>query len=472
MVCFRSDTFLKQMHADEISRSFCTMKKFIQSTLDRQVADLQRLVRIPSVSRGEPPEEGKPFGKTVFAALETALDIARGLGFERVWHTDGYAGVIEYGSGKETVGILAHLDVVPEGEGWTYPPYGAEIHNGRVYGRGTLDDKGAAVSALYALAAVKELGLPMKRKVRIILGTDEEIGSLGVEHYLKTEGAPDLSFTPDAEYPVVNSEMGILQSTYHAEGRFGIRCSVGTAANVIPGVVTAVLPCEAKAVPVPDGFEASFSENTITVTGRGGHASMPAFAKNALLAMMDILSRQALPAPDLNVVTDLNRLWRMDMHGETLGLDVTDDSGRTTYSPDVFRMDESGVTFICDCRHPFSLTAESILDSLDRAYGGISFSRVGQVIKPGHFMPADSELVSTLMRVYNRINQSNAKPLTMGGGTYARELPNAVAFGIVREGRDNLCHVPDEYIAIDDLLFNTEVMAEAIKQLAVLEKEA
>ena len=449
------------------------MKEFILSTLDRQVSDLQRLVRIPSVSRGEPPEEGKPFGKNVFAALETALDIARGLGFEKVWHTDGYAGVIEYGSGEETLGILAHLDVVPEGEGWTYPPYGGEIHDGRVYGRGTLDDKGAAVSALYALAAVKESGLPMKRRVRIILGTDEEIGSLGVEHYLKAEGAPDMSFTPDAEYPVVNSEMGILQSTYHMDGTFSVRCSVGTAANVIPGVVTAILPCEAKTVPVPDGFEASFLSNTVTVTGRGGHASMPEFAKNALLCMLDVLSRQPLPEADLKVVTDLNRLWQMDMHGETLGLDVTDDSGRTTYSPDVFRMDETGVTFICDCRHPFSLTADTILDTLDRAYGAISFVRTGQVIKPGHFMPADSELVSTLMRVYNVINRSDAKPLTMGGGTYARELPNAVAFGIVREGTQNLCHVPDEYIAIDDLLFNTEIMAEAIKQLAVQnEKEA
>ena len=444
------------------------MKDFIHRTLDQQVSDLQRLVRIPSVSRGEPPEEGKPFGKTVFAALETALDIARGLGFEKVWHTDGYAGVIEYGSGKETVGILAHLDVVPEGEGWTYPPYAAEIHDGRVYGRGTLDDKGAAVSAMYALAAVKDSGFPMKRKVRIILGTDEEIGSLGVEHYLKTEGAPDMSFTPDANYPVVNSEMGILQSTYHADGAFSVRCSVGTASNVIPGVVTATLPCEAKAVPVPDGFEAVFSGNAITVTGRGGHASMPALAKNALLAMMDILSRQPLPESDLKIITDLTRLWGMDTHGETLGLDVTDDSGRTTYSPDVFRMDESGVTFICDCRHPFSLKAETILDTLDHAYGAISFVRTGQVIKPGHFMPADSELVSTLMRVYNEINHSNTKPMTMGGGTYARELPNAVAFGIVREGCDNLCHVPDEYIAIDDLLFNTEIMAEVIKQLAVL----
>ena len=212
------------------------MKDFIRATMNAQICDLADLVRIPSVSRGEPPDVGKPFGKTVFRALEKALEIARNLGFEKVWHTDGYAGVIEYGEGEETLGILAHLDVVPEGQGWTYPPYGAEIHDGKMYGRGTVDDKGPAVSAMYALAAVKNSGLKMKRKVRIILGTDEEIGSLGVEHYLKKEGAPTMAFTPDAEYPVVNSEMGILQSTYRLEGKFGLKLSVGTAANVIPAV--------------------------------------------------------------------------------------------------------------------------------------------------------------------------------------------------------------------------------------------
>lgn len=442
------------------------MKKFICATMDRQIADLQRLVQIPSVSRGEPAEPGKPFGKTVFAALEEALRIARDLGFEKVWHVDGYAGVVEYGEGEETLGILAHLDVVPEGQGWTYPPYGAEIHNGRMYGRGTLDDKGAAVSALYALAAVKNSGVPMKRRVRIILGTDEEIGSLGVEHYLKVEGAPTMAFTPDAQYPVVNSEMGILQATYHADGPFGLRVSVGTAANVIPGVVTVKLPQPAKEVPVQEGFAASFEGDTITVTGRGGHASMPSLAKNALLAMINLLSWQDLPEPDASLVKALSERWAFDLHGESLGIDVTDESGRTTCSPDILVIDETGATFTCDCRHPFTLTADAILKAWDESYGACGFTRGKTVIKPGHFIPADTELVSTLMRVYRSISGSDTKPLTMGGGTYARELPNAVAFGIAREGEENLCHVPDESIALDDLMFNTEIMAEAILQLA------
>lgn len=442
------------------------MQKLIDEMMDRQIADLQRLVRIPSVSRGEPAEPGKPFGKTVYAALECALDIARGLGFTNVRNIDGYAGLIEYGEGEETLGILAHLDVVPEGLGWTYPPYGAEIHDGRMFGRGTLDDKGAAVSAMYALAAVKDSGIPMKRRVRIILGTDEEVGSLGVEHYLKVEGAPTMAFTPDAEYPVVNSEMGILHATYRVEGTFAIRVSVGTAANVIPGVVTVKLPHDAKPVALPEGFTASFEGDTITVTGRGGHASMPEFAKNALLAALLVLREQDLPEADAKLVEGLSKLWALDMHGEHLGLDVTDESGRTTYSPDIFTVDENGASFTCDCRHPFTLQAETILEKTDAAYGALGFARENTVIKPGHFIPADSELVSTLMRVYHAVNGGDAKPLSMGGGTYARELPNAVAFGVVREGDENLCHVPDESVALDDIRFNTVIMANAIKELA------
>ena len=154
------------------------------------------------------------------------------------------------------------------------------------------------------------------------------------------------------------------------------------------------------------------------------------------------------------------------MHGETIGVDVTDESGRTTYSPDVIRFDENGVRFIADCRHPFSAKAEDLLKTWDAAYGKAGFVRTDTVIKPGHFIPADSELVSTLMSLYNELNGSNSKPLSMGGGTYAREIENAVAFGIVREGEESMCHMPDESISIEDIRFNTMCMAEAIRRLA------
>jgi succinyl-diaminopimelate desuccinylase len=441
------------------------MKNWIEQTLPAQIEDLKALVRIPSVSRGDPAEPGKPFGKTVYEALQAALAIARRLGL-KAWDTDGYCGVVEYGEGEEVLGILAHLDVVPEGEGWSVPPYSATEKDGRIIGRGTLDDKSPALSAIYALAAAKECGLKMKRRVRVILGCDEEIGSLGVEHYLKVEGQPTLAFTPDAEYPVVNSEMGIMHTTYEKRYPSQLRIDCGTAANVIPGVIRAELPVKAVPVHAPAGYTVTYDENRITVEGRGGHASMPEFAKNALQALMKILTVQPLPDADKETVRALYALWQFDMHGESLGIDVTDESGRITYQPDVIRFNENGVRFIADCRHPFTAKAEDLLKTWDAAYGKAGFARTDTVIKPGHFIPADSELVSTLMDIYNELNHSDSKPLSMGGGTYARELENAVAFGIVREGEESMCHMPDESISIEDIRFNTNIMAEAIRRLA------
>lgn len=443
------------------------MKNRIEQTLREQIEDLKALVRIPSVSRGDPAEPGKPFGKTVYEALQATLAIARKLGL-KAWDVDGYCGVVEYGEGDEVLGILAHLDVVPEGEGWSVPPYSATEKDGRIIGRGTLDDKSPALSAIYALAAIKDCGFKMKRRVRVILGCDEEIGSLGVEHYLKVEGEPTLAFTPDAEYPVVNSEMGIMHTTYEKKYASALQIDCGTAANVIPGVIRATLPKKAVPVAAPEGFAATYDENRITVEGRGGHASMPEFAKNALQALTDILTKQPLPEADLETVNALHALWGYDMHGESLGIDVTDESGRITYQPDVIRFDENGVRFIADCRHPFTAKAEDLLRTWDAAYGKAGFTRTDTVIKPGHFIPADSELVSTLMSVYNELNGSDSKPLSMGGGTYAREMENAVAFGIVREGEESMCHMPDESISIEDIRFNTNCMAEAIRRLATV----
>ena len=198
------------------------MEDIIEKSFAQQVEDLQELIRIPSVSRGE-PKEGMPYGENVYNALRKAQEIARKLGFENVWDVEARCGVVEYGEGDELVAVMAHLDVVPEGTGWTYPPYGAEIHDGAMYGRGTADDKGAAVSALYALYALKESGAKMKRRVRILLGCDEERGSTGMERYREVEGEPTMAFTPDASYPVVNSEMNISHMVFkrRTPPRFG-----------------------------------------------------------------------------------------------------------------------------------------------------------------------------------------------------------------------------------------------------------
>lgn len=442
------------------------MKAFIEKTFDRQIQDLQALVAIPSVSRGE-PEENKPYGERVDAAWRKAAEIAKGLGFEKVFDVDHRCGVIEYGEGEELVAVMAHLDVVPEGKGWTVDPYGGEIKDGRIYGRGTLDNKGAAVNALYALAAIKESGLPLKRRVRVLLGLDEECGSTGMKHYREVEGEPTMAFTPDAIYPVVNSEMGILHVFYHHPLACSVKAKVGTVQNVIPGEAEAELPNAAVSCAVPDGLSIMLDEKSLTVKGRGGHASMPYLAKNALQGLFYALAQQNIPNEERAIFAMLAGTLKQDEHGEGMGLDREDESGRITVAPTLFSCGPEGMDLCFDCRYPFSYTYEELQGKFDRIMTALGFTRGKTSNTEGHFISGESELVTGLMEVYRKMTgDTEAKPLSMGGGTYAKEFKNAVAFGTVFPGDIDRCHLPDESVALEEIKLNTLIMAEAIKKLA------
>ena len=442
------------------------MKAFIERTFEEQVKDLQALVAIPSVSRGE-PEEGKPYGERVDAAWRKAKEIAQKLGFEKVFDVDHRCGVIEYGEGEELVAVMAHLDVVPEGKGWTCDPYGGEIKDGRMYGRGTVDDKGAAVNAMYALAAIKESGIPMKRRVRILLGMDEECGCTGMEHYRETEGEPTMAFTPDAVYPVVNSEMGILHVSYKNPLACTVQAKVGSVANVIPGEAEATLPNAAATCLMPAGLTVELDEKSLTVRGRGGHASMPELANNALQGLFYALAQQQIPDAEKALFAMLAGTLKQDEHGEGMGLDREDESGRITVAPTLFRCGPEGAEITFDCRYPFTYTYEELQGKFDRIMTALGFARTSASNTNGHFISADTELVKGLMEVYQQVTgDTETKPISMGGGTYAKEFKNAVAFGTVFPGDIDRCHLPDESVGLDELKKNTLIMAEAIKKLA------
>lgn len=442
------------------------MNRFIEETFEQQVKDLQNLITIPSVSRGE-PQEGMPYGKNVYRALEEAKGIARKLGFKKVFDVEGRCGVVEYGEGEEILAVMAHLDVVPEGTGWDYPPYGAEIHDGKMYGRGTADDKGAAVSALYALAAVKNSGVKMKRRVRVLLGCDEERGSTGMARYREVEGEPTMAFTPDGEYPVVNSEMNILHITYRKNYEGAVFANVGAASNVIPGEAEAKIPGKVRITPMSPGFTGVFSGDRLHITGREGHASTPDKAQNALLGLIEALSAQDLPREDSITYRQLSVILGMYEHGEGMGVDREDASGRLTLAPTVLEAGEKGVELIFDCRYPASMTFGELKEKLDIRMGTLGFTCKEYGNSMGHYISPDSELVSSLMEVYRELTgDKEAKPLSMGGGTYAREFKNAVAFGPAVEGVSSPCHIANEYVGLEEMRFNTQVMAEAIKRLA------
>ena len=443
------------------------LNEIIDRTFEEQIDALKGLVAIPSVAQHENVSPDKPLGGPVDAALAYTLELAKRLGFPEARSLDGRCGVVDYGDGEEMLMIMAHLDVVPAGPGWDSDPYTPVVRDGRLYGRGVIDDKGPAVSALYALYAVKEAGVPLKRRVRLFFGCDEESGWSCVERYKQTEPEPDLAFTPDGEYPLVNSEKRISVSTFHHPmAHSGVRIDCGVAANVIPGEAVAELPFEAVPCEPVEGMTFAFEGNTIRVKGSGGHASRPDIAKNALLGLLYALCQQPLSGEDLAVATALHAMLAFDLHGEGFGLDIQDESGRLTLSPDILRWSEHDVAVTLDCRHPFAVSNEMLDEREGEAFAALGFTGGPDKHSEGHHIPADSELVQTLLSVYAAHTGKEAKPLAIGGGTYARSFRNAVAFGAEPEGRPAECHMPNESSGLDEIRFNTVVMAEAIVRLA------
>ena len=448
-----------------------TVDTILERDREKLIASLQESIRIPSTEGA--PEPGMPFGRNVSEALRHALDTASSLGL-RTTDMEGYVGCVEHGEGEEMLGVICHMDVVPEGTGWKHPPYGAVIEDGIMYGRGTLDDKGPAFAAIYALAAIKEAGIPLKRRIRVILGTNEETGWGCMDYYREHGEAPTLGFTPDGEYPVVNSEKGILHTTFEKRFPSSLRMKAGTRPNVVPGRLEAFIPCcpcklrEAveKAGLEKFRFEIEEAEGgcNMTVIGLDAHASMPEAGLNSIQAAFTVLDLLALPGEDGERIAIMHRALGMGMHGESMGLDITDDSGRLTLNPGVIDWNEEGIVdFKIDVRHPITLSAEAVKAAECAA---LDMPITHEHAQHGLFVPADSELVSKLLDVYAARTGERPAPLAIGGGTYARAFSNVVAFGCEIPGHPAPVHMPNEFISIEDLMFNVHMIADAMLALA------
>lgn len=445
------------------------IEAFVEQTVPAQIAALQALIRIPSVKA--PPVGICPFGKPIQSALDYVLSRARMLGFATK-DLDGYAGIVDYGNGDETLGILAHLDVVPAGDGWSLPPFSGEVKGGRVYGRGASDNKGPAISALYALSAIASADIPLKRRVRIILGCDEESGWSCMAYYKQHEPLPTLAFSPDAEYPLVYSEKTILHAIFsrkHTDSRIQIRS--GERVNVVPGLAEAYILGNYEGVPSILGFTTKVqprgSETYIRVEGLGAHASTPEKGRNALQALLKMLCAMPLSEKDAAALHILHNMLKLDMHGEVLGIDHSDESGRLTLNPGLLYWDTECATIGFDARLPHSLEAENVLAVLKNALEPAGFTLQEYNIQPSHVVQKDSQLVQALLNVYRtQTGDVQAAPLAIGGGTYARAIPSAVAFGCDWPDAPMVAHMPDEYIEIQDILRNTHMMVDAILALA------
>ncbi len=438
------------------------------------VAAVQKCVSIRSVGV-DSNESGAPFGAPCRDVLSYTLALCDEFGFATK-NLEGYAGYADLGEGAQTLGILAHLDVVPAGDGWQHDPFGGEIVEGRILGRGTQDDKGPAMAAVYALAAVNAARVSFRRKVRLIFGCDEERGMRCLKYYKTCEEMPDLAFSPDAMYPLVNSEKNIFQARYTAAFPSKLHLNAGTVANAVPGKAMATVPFPKEAVlaaaaQCPAGgfsYDADACEGGchITVTGKAAHASTPDAGKNALQAMLLLLSKLPIWGDDKRTVLGLVDAFGMECHGESVGLDLSDESGRLTLNLGLMDWNEQGFSITLDIRAPISVGRAQLEEKLDAAFASFGASRMNSTFSEGYYVPEDNELVRTLLDIYAARTGEHAPPHRIGGGTYARHLKMAVAFGPERPNRENLVHMANESIPIDDLIEDTKMYADAILALA------
>lgn len=434
---------------------------------------LARWVRVPSV-RAERSAGNAPFGAQVRRALEVAMEDMARLGMNPR-DVDGYCCDAEIGTGDEVIAVLAHLDVVPEGEGWHHDPYGAEIVNGRMVGRGTSDDKGPGVAALFAMKAIVDADIPLRRRCRLILGCDEECGMQDLEYYEQKIGLPAKGFSPDADFPLINTEKGIMQMKLDApmdDARL-LKIACGTRCNVVPGTATALLAGDwreaaAEAFQVEDEdcqIETALEDgNTrLTVTGVPAHASTPEKGKNAAKMLLAVLHRLEIGGAPVAL---LDEAAGEGDEGVGLGIAGSDAvSGRLTINLGLLSAGEGKISVTFDCRYPVFFSDETIGATVQKRLAPAGFVMEPQHASHPHHVPESSELVKKLMDVYNGITGEQARPFAIGGGTYARHLQEGVAFGMLFQGEPELAHQADESIDLANFAKAARIYAYAIVAL-------
>ncbi len=458
------------------------LDKRIRSYESDIVSSTRRLLKIRSVR--DSPAPGAPFGFGINTCLQEALLIARELGFATK-NLDGYCGYVNYGQTGKLFGVLGHLDVVPEGNGWSGDPYGGEIRDGCIWGRGAIDNKGPMVAVLYALKAVLDSGIVFNNRIRIVFGTDEETSWSGVKHYIEREEIPEMSVTPDAAFPIIHAEKGIVN--------YSISCEVNQVSgsvyleNLKGGLASNMVPQECEAVlqgAISNGLlsylssfrpangaevihEHSIDKGArILIRGVSAHGGDPGAGVNAISAMVDLLSGiTELDNVLKERVRQLSYIIGYETSGKGLGISGRDEiTGDLTVNFGILSLEKNELKCTLNVRYPVFFNEERILSILRDKIMPFKL-RKDQHFKPLYVSP-HSELIKVLSEVYEEVTGKPASLLTMAGGSYARAFPNAVAFGNLFPGRISSGHKPDEHIMIEDLVNTARIYAQLFARVA------
>ena len=415
----------------------------MDNLFEKTVESISEIIRFNSEKAA--PETGMPFGRGAADCLGYFLSLARSFGFETV-NYDNYAGEVIFGEGEgEDFAILAHLDVVPAGSGWFRDPFGGEIDyaNKKIWGRGAMDDKGPAIISLYCMKQLKDEGFKPKKRIRLIVGCNEESGWECIKYFNAHSTMPETGFSPDADFPVIYAEKGIM----HVKFTFNVNGDLsslrgGNAANMVCDECSVKAPLDAKKL---KELNLTAENGLIISRGKSAHGSTPEQGINAIAPILKYLG-----------LDDCHNKLFITKFGLTK---YEDETGALTFSPDVIRGGNGYVTVTCDIRYPATLSREVVLNAL----AGESFEILSE--QTPLFNDKQCQLIQVLCGAYNEVTGKNMKPVAIGGGTYARALKCGAAFGPEEEGEENVIHQPNEYITFEKIEKCLKIYKIAIERL-------
>lgn len=451
--------------------------------------DLNELLSINSVRDIEHQTKEYPLGPGPALALQKVLAFGERDGFE-VKNIDNLAGHIDYGHSEEMLGILGHVDVVPPGDGWHTDPFKPVIKDGKLFARGSSDDKGPSIAAYYAMKIIKELKLPISKKIRFILGTDEESEWVGIHRYMEVEEMPKIGFSPDADFPIINGEKGIISyelvfdKAETVQGDLILKSFVsGLRANMVPSDATAVVAAKNQEMinrlsndfnnyllehDLKGHFEGSDTTATFTTYGKAVHAQEPSLGINAATYLGDFLHRYPFDATASNYLSVIAKHLHLDFNGRLLNVYLEDDvMGKVTTSGNIFQYSaQQDKKIIVNIRHPKGITKDEILVELREVLRtfNVTVEMIGDIKLP-HYVSGEDPFIQTLLAVYEEHTGEKGQERTIGGGTYGRILEKGCAYGALFPGRENVMHQPNEYMYVEDILKATAIYADAIYRL-------
>ncbi|GAD46780.1 acetylornithine deacetylase/Succinyl-diaminopimelate desuccinylase [Streptococcus anginosus T5] len=442
------------------------MKQFLTEKIKSDYLEsLKTIVSYPSVlNEGE---NGTPFGQSIQNVLEKMLEITRSLGFKTYIDPKGYYGYAEIGQGEELLAVLCHLDVVPAGDlsDWETPPFEATIKDGWIHGRGVQDDKGPSLAALYAVKALMDAGVTFNKRIRFIYGTDEETLWRCMARYNELEETATLGFAPDSSFPLTYAEKGLLQIKLHGSGSQELAIEAGEAFNVVPakasytGNLADSLEVELK----KQAFEYERTADTVTVIGVPKHSKDAAEGVNAIVRLATGLN----PLIQHSAIQFIAEAVREDATGSRLFGEISDEpSGTLSFNVSGLSLDQDKSEIRIDMRIPVLADKDKLVQELSQIAEEYQLRYEEFDYLAPLYVPLDSELVSTLMAVYKEKTNDNSPAVSSGGATFARTMPNCVAFGALFPGALQTEHQANERTVIDDLYKAMDIYAETIYRLA------